>query len=161
MKIISNRILTILLVALLGGVLAACAVRLTPSQEQGELQAARGQQSWPSIDKLLATIPPEELKQPVEEHFILIGPGDQVIRIPRPPMDKETALRLWWEASRRAWERITQRFRNTLTEGQDHSLLNDPYFKIRMQEENQRILAEELRKVIAKWQRTQSQHQQP
>ncbi len=158
MEITYNKVAVMLLIALLGGTLAACAAQLTaPPQEQDEFQAvSNGQQPWPSIEELLAKIPPDELKQLVEEPFRLIGPGDQVIIIPRPPMDKETALRLWWEASRRTWAKISERFRAMLAGKQDHRFLNDPSFKARMQEENHQILADELRQVLAEWEQAKS-----
>lgn len=158
MRLIKGMLVTVLLLALTGG-LAACAISLSDVSQREESHTFIGiqsqQESWPNIEDILTRIPPEELEKPATgDAFILVGTRGQEIRVPRPPMSKGTAWRLWWEAKRRAHDRIVQRWRAIIQS--DGAILNDPAFKARFEAENLKVLAEELRRVIAEWKQSQS-----
>ena len=158
MRLTKRMVITVLLLTLMGS-LAACAVPSSDPSQREELYTlseVQGQQeSWPDIEDILAGIPPEELQKPATgDAFVLVGTQGQEIRVPRPPMTKETAWRLWWEAQRRAHDRIVQRWREMIQS--NDVTLSYPAFKAQFESENLKILAEELRRVIDEWKRSQS-----
>ena len=158
MRLTKRTVIAVLLLALTGS-LAACAISPSDVSQREESHTSIGiqsqQESWPNIEDILARIPPEELQKPATgDAFILVGTQGQEIRVPRPPMTKGTAWRLWWEAQRRAHDRIVQRWREMIQSNDD--TLSYPAFKAQFEPENLKILAEELRRVIDEWKRSQS-----